>query len=155
MYFRRSLLNEGSAVSLSVPLKRWAKPLEATLLFFWNSIWIKIQQSVARAEAERSTIFLQKAYDTPLFSSQKSPKSTILKTPKIHSGFLRCAKQLLLTDNSDTLLRCVNFTNTCERVSEQFCWAKKVTLLLLFWFYLRKRKILWKHQSTPDSLRIL
>ena len=33
VYFRRSLLNEGSALSLTVPLKRWAKPLEAILLF--------------------------------------------------------------------------------------------------------------------------
>ena len=84
--------------------------------------------------------FCEKHMISPLFLSRKFSKSTILKTPKIHSGFLRCAIQLFLTDNSDTFLRCVKTINTRERVSKQVCGTKKVTLLLLFWFF-RKKKV--------------
>ena len=67
---RRSLLNKGSVVSLSVPSNRWTKPLEIIYLFFWNSIWNKIQQCVAGA-GEKSTFFLRKAYVIPtLFISK-------------------------------------------------------------------------------------
>ena len=83
-----SLLNKGSAVSLSVPSNRWTKPLEIIYLFFWNSIWNKVQQCVAGA-GERSKFFLQKAYVIPTLSMSKVSKSTIVKTPKSHSGFLR------------------------------------------------------------------
>ena len=97
--------------------------------------------------------FCEKHMISPLILSRKLSKSTVLKTPKIHKELLRCAIQLFLTDNSDNLLRCVKIINTCERVSEQICRTKIVTLLLLFWCYLKKK--LPKPHRITDLLRLL
>ena len=117
----------------SVFLQKYERNLwKSFCQFFEIQFEVKVSNVWLGQKEKGPQCFCENFMLSPLFLSRKFSKSTILKTPKIHSEFLRCAIQLFLTDNSDTLLRCVKISNTCERVLEQVCRTKIVILLLLF-----------------------